>query len=48
MSAFYNKIIKKVAEINGVSIVEDKKKRRGPYMTVPFGKALSDVPYPTR
>lgn len=46
MSAFYNKIIKKVAEINGVSIVEDKKKRRGPYMTVPFGKALSDVLVP--
>ena len=46
MSAFYNKIIKKVAEINGVSIVEDKKKRRGPYMSVPFGKALSDVLVP--
>lgn len=46
MSAFYNKIIHKVAQINGVSIVEDKKKRRGPYMSVPFGKALSDVLVP--
>ena len=35
-----------MAEINGVSIVEDKKKRRGPYMSVPFGKALSDVLVP--
>ena len=46
MSAFYNKIIRKVAQINGVSIIEDKKKRRGPYMSVPFGKALSDVLVP--
>lgn len=46
MSAVYHKIIHKVAEINGVSIVEDKKKRRGPYMSVPFGKALSDVLVP--
>ena len=30
MSSFHNKIINKVAEINGVSTVEDKKKRRGP------------------
>ncbi|MCH4187174.1 MAG: phosphohydrolase [Megasphaera sp.] len=46
MSAVHNKIINKVAEINGVSTVEDKKKRRGPYMSVPFGKALSDVLVP--
>ncbi len=46
MSAVHHKIIHKVAEINGVSIVEDKKKRRGPYMSVPFGKALSDVLVP--
>lgn len=46
MSAVHNKIINKVAEINGVSTVEDKKKRRGPCMSVPFGKALSDVLVP--
>lgn len=46
MSSFHNKIINKVAEINGVSTVEDKKKRRGPYMSVPFGKALSNVLVP--
>ena len=46
MSAFHNKIIRKVAEINGVSTVDDKKKRRGPYMSVPFGKALSNVLVP--
>ncbi len=46
MSAVHHKIIHKVAEINGVSTVDDKKKRRGPYMSVPFGKALSDVLVP--
>ena len=46
MSSFHNKIINKVAEINGVSTVEDKKKRRGPFMSVPFGKALSNVLVP--
>lgn len=46
MSAVHHKIIHKVAEINGVSIIEDKKKRRGSYMSVPFGKALSDVLVP--
>ncbi len=46
MSAVHNKIIHKVAEINGVSTVEDKKKRRGPYMSVPFGKALCNVLVP--
>lgn len=45
-SAVHHKIINKVAHINGVSIIEDKKKRRGPYMSVPFGKALSDVLVP--
>lgn len=45
-SAMHNKIINKMARINGVSIVEDPKKRRGPYMSVPFGKALSDVLVP--
>ena len=46
MSAVHNKIIRKVAELNGVSTIDDKRKRRGPYMSVPFGKALSDVLVP--
>lgn len=46
MSAVHHKIIHKVAEINGVPITEDPQKRRGPYMLVPFGKALSDVLVP--
>jgi hypothetical protein len=41
-SAVYNKIVGKVAEINGVSTVPDSGKQKGPYMSVPFGKALSD------
>ena len=45
-SAMHHKIITKMAHINGVSIVDDPKKRRGPYMSVPFGKALSDVLVP--
>lgn len=46
MSAVHYKIIHKVASINGVSTVGDAKKRRGPYMSVPFGKALSNVLVP--
>lgn len=45
-SAVHHKIIQKVAHLNGVSTVDDKNKRRGPYMSVPFGKALSDVLVP--
>lgn len=45
-SAVHNKIISKVAEINGVSPVNDKSGVRGPYMSVPFGKALADVLVP--
>lgn len=45
-SAVHHKIINKVARLNGVSIIDDKNKRRGPYMSVPFGKALSDVLVP--
>jgi len=45
-SAVHNKIINKVAEINGVPSVNDKSGVRGPYMSVPFGKALADVLVP--
>lgn len=45
-SAVHNKIINKVAEINGVPPVNDKSGIRGPYMSVPFGKALADVLVP--
>ena len=45
-SAVHNKIAALVAEANGVSTVPDPKRRRGPYLSVPFGKALSDVVVP--
>ena len=45
-SAVYSKIVDLVAEANGVSIRPDPLRRRGPYMSVPFGKALSDVVVP--
>lgn len=45
-SAVYSKIVEMVAEENGVSTVPDPARRRGPYMAVPFGKALSDVVVP--
>lgn len=41
-SAVYNKIVSKVAGINGVSTIPDPANRKGPYMSVPFGKALAD------
>ena len=44
-SAIQNKIISKACELNGVSIV-DGESPRGPYMVVPFGKALGDVLVP--
>lgn len=46
MSAVHYKIIHKVAAMNGVPTVGDVKKRRGPFMSVPFGKALSNVLVP--
>lgn len=46
MSAVHYKIIHKVAAMNGVSTVGYIKKRRGPFMSVPFGKALSNVLVP--
>lgn len=45
-SAVYSKIVEMVAKENGVSTVPDPMRRRGPYMAVPFGKALSDVIVP--
>ena len=45
-SAVYSKIVKMVADENCVSTVPDPERRRGPYMAVPFGKALSDVVVP--
>ena len=43
--AIQNKIIGKMAELNGVSTVEGGS-GRGPLMAVPFGKALGDVLVP--
>lgn len=45
-SAVHNKIASLVARDNGVSTVPDPRRRRGPYLSVPFGKALSDVVVP--
>ena len=46
VNVVHNKIINKVAQINGVSTEPDKNNVRGPYMSVPFGKALADVVVP--
>ncbi|MGN0658887.1 MAG: nicotinate-nicotinamide nucleotide adenylyltransferase [Emergencia sp.] len=45
-SAVHNKIISKVAHINGVPVEPSRNGKRGPYMSVPFGKALADVLVP--
>lgn len=45
-SAVYSKIVDLVAEENGVSIIPDPQRRRGPYLAVPFGKALADIAVP--
>lgn len=45
-SAVYSKIVDLVAATNGVSVKPDPMKKRGPYIAVPFGKALSDVVVP--
>ncbi len=45
-SAVHNKIIGKVAQLNGVPTEPMPLKQRGPYMSVPFGKALADVVVP--
>ena len=46
VNVVHNKIIHKVAQINGVSTEPSKSGKRGPYMSVPFGKALADVVVP--
>lgn len=45
-SAVYSKIAGMVAAENGVPATPDPARRRGPYMAVPFGKALDDVVVP--
>lgn len=45
-SAVYSKIVDLVAKDNGVSTIPDPSRKRGPYLAVPFGKALSDVVVP--
>lgn len=45
-SAVYSKIVDLVARDNGVSTVPDPSRKRGPYLAVPFGKALADVAVP--
>ena len=42
-SAIHNKIIRKMARINAASPADNRLGKRGPYMCVPFGKALSNV-----
>ncbi len=44
-SAVHYKIIRKVADINGVSVIQGRSPK-GPYMLVPFGKTLGDVVVP--
>ncbi len=44
-SAIQNKIISKACALNGVSTI-DGESPKGPYMVVPFGKALGDVLVP--
>ena len=44
-SAIQNKIISKACALNGVSTA-DGESQKGPYMVVPFGKALGDVLVP--
>ena len=44
--AVHNKIIQKVARLNHVSVHPSKDGVKGPYMSVPFGKALADVVVP--
>ena len=45
-SAVYSKIIDLVVGENGVSVMPDPGRKRGPYMAVPFGKALADIAVP--
>lgn len=45
-SAVYSRIVNLVTSENGVPAASDPLKKRGPYMAVPYGKALSDVVIP--
>lgn len=45
-SAVYSRIVNMVTSENGVPAASDPLKKRGPYMAVPYGKALSDVVIP--
>ena len=45
-SAVYSKIMDLVVEENGVSTTPDPERKRGPYMAVPFGKALAEIAVP--
>ena len=45
-SAVYSRIVNMVTSENGVPEASDPLKKRGPYMAVPYGKALSDVVIP--
>lgn len=42
-SAIHNKIIRKMARINVADPLDSRPVKRGPYMCVPFGKAMSNV-----
>ena len=45
-NAAYNKIISKVAALNGVPNTPDPSGRKGPYLAAPYGKALRHVVVP--
>ena len=45
-SAVYSRIVDLVAKENGVSTEPDPARKRGPYLAVPFGKALADIAVP--
>ncbi|MCR4962405.1 MAG: hypothetical protein K6B40_00835 [Firmicutes bacterium] len=42
----HHKLIRKITEANGVPAEEQKKRRLGPYMCVPFGKILNGMAVP--
>lgn len=45
-SAVYSRIIDLATQTNGVKTTADPLRRRGPYLAVPFSKALSDIVVP--
>ena len=42
----YNKIMERVAKLNGVSVTQNNKGPKGPYMSVPFGDVLTGAVVP--